>query len=446
MNQLMNRRRMGAVTMGAMATLLSGCGGGASEAQTALGAASDPLEAAKALPLGASAANPAGNTGALRLTPTGRWLKGPDGKAVLLHGANLRDNLTSSGKSRAILTPEEADDLATSLSFNFVRLRLSHQGSNLDDSHASGLSDDARQTLNDAIELLRARRIWMLLEMRTDDATANTAALYTPGTPAFNRYQKTWNWLAQTYRDTDYIAGYGLLAEPSPDKDKSVDDPVALLIQFQSALMASITEQDPVTPFFIGPAFNYDTLGYRWDDYYTHPALALFRKRLVYEVNMLSPKPWIDDGTGPGGMAPGDWPQPAASDFSPLLAVAPGEDWVRPRDDERIFTRRSKEPGNFHLLMASNYAEWYLGFARDFAARHQVPMVLDQFGASTLVNTATRPAQQLRYEYKLIQTAESMGMGWSRWVYSANPVERSIAGNADVHQFYQQIGARRVGP
>lgn len=445
MNQLMNRRRMGAVSMGALATWLTGCGG-ASDAETPLGGASNPLESANALAPRAGAAMPTASTPALRLTPSGRWLKGPDGKAVLLHGANLRDNLTPGGDSRAILTPEEADDLAVNLSLNFVRLRLSHQGANLDDSHASGLSDAARQTLNDAIELLRARRVWTLLEMRTDDATANSKAFYTPGTPSFNRYQKTWNWLAQTYRDTDYIAGYGLLAEPSPDKDKSVDDPVTLLIEFQNSLMTSITAQDPLTPFFIGPAFNYDTMGYRWPAYYTHPALVPFRKRLVYEVNMLSPKPWIVDGTGPDGTPPGNWPQPAASDFSPLLTVAPGEDLVRPRDDERIFTRRSKEPDNFHLLMASNYPEWYLGFAFEFAKQHQVPMVVDQFGASTLVNTRERPAQQLRYEYQLIQTAEGLGMGWSRWVYSANPADRSIAGNPDVHQFYQQIGAARPGP
>jgi hypothetical protein len=446
MNQCMTRRRMGAITLGAAASWLAGCGGGATDEPTPEASAAEALQSASALPPSASAVKPSSTTRPLRLTPSGRLLKGPDGQAVILHGANLRDNLTASGDSRAILTREEADDLAINLSFNFVRLRLSHEGANLDDDHESGLTQAARTTLNDAIELLRERRVWMLLEMRTDDDTANSATLYRPGTVPFNRYCKTWTWLAKTYRNTDYIAGYGLLAEPSPDKDKSVDDPVSLLIQFQSALMAAISVHDAVTPFFIGPAFNYDTMGYRWNDYYTHRLLAPFRKRLVYEVNMLSPKPWISDGTGPGGTSPGDWPQPSVDDFSPLLTVAPGEDLVPGRDDERIFTRRSKENANFHMLMASNYAQWYLGFANAFAMAHQVPMVVDQFGASTLVNTTARPWQQLNYEQELIRTALRMGMGWSRWVYSANPLDRSIAGNTDVHQFYRAIGATLPGP
>lgn len=404
--------------------LLLACGGGSSEPPSAGPPPPSPL----------------------RLTISGRQLLGPDGRPVLLHGANLRDNLTGGGGSSPMVTAEEAADLALQLRFNFVRLRISFEQGNRDDADPSGLSAAFRQELLASVEPLKAQRIWILLEMRTDDETANHAPLYDPASPGFAAYRKAWTWIARTFKGTDWIAGYGLLAEPSPDKAGL--DPVPALITFQAALMEAITREDAVTPFFVGPAFNYDTMGYRWDAYQTDPKLAAYRGRLVYEVNLLMPKPWIVDGSVPPGVAleAGTWPQPSGGDFGALLQVAPGEDLLRPRDDERIFTRRRQEPATFPLLMTREFPAWYLGFAKAFAERHQVPMVLDQFGASTTVNTLANPNQQLAYEQAVIEAAEAAGMGWCRWIYSGHPSDRSIAGNASVHAFYASLGATRPGP
>lgn len=442
-----HRRRFlhrGLCAASALLVIVAGCGGGGEP--SAESAASTDAQSARAL--AAPSHDPAAVASPKRLRPQGRDLVDPSGQTVLLHGANLRDNLTPGGKSKPILTPAEADDLAHNLSFNFVRLRISHEGASLDNQHESGLSQAARDALADAVRLLSARRIWMLFEMRTDDNTANRKDFYTPGSASFERYRKTWVWLARTYRHTDYIAGYGLLAEPSPDKDKSETDPVGTLIRFQASLMAAIDQEDGVTPFFVGPAFNYDTLGYRWDAYYTDPQLQPYHGRLVYEVNMLSPKSWITQAQAPDGTRNHAWPQPAASDFSALLEIKPGEDYVRPRDDERIFSKRSKEMENFPLVMSLNYADWYLEPAARFAAKHQVPMVLDQFGATTEVNLPQRRYQQLRYEHHVIATAaHRYKMGWSRWLYSADAMrDRSIAGNPDVHLFYRNIGSQIPGP
>jgi hypothetical protein len=343
-----------------------------------------------------------------------------------------------------MLTEPEANDLASNLSLNFVRLRISFEGANRDDADPSGLALALRHDLAAAIDLLRARRVWILLEMRTDDATANSAAFYDPGSAEFARYRKAWTWIARTYQATDYIAGYGLLAEPSPDKAGL--EPVNSLIAFQSALMGAISQEDARTPFFIGPAYNYDTMGYRWDAYFDDSRLAPYRARFVYEVNLLMPKPWIEDGTLPSAPETWVWPQPPATDFSPLLAIGQGENLQRPRDDERIFTKRRQEAANAPLLMNRAFLDWYLGFAKDFAVRHQVPMVVDQFGASTAVGTGAHPEQQLAYEQDVIGAAEAAGFGWCRWIYSGHPAERSIAGNDAVHAFYAGIGAARPGP
>lgn len=414
-------RPWGRGTLVGLALALLACGGG--------GASPEPLP---------------GAPGPVRLQIRGRQLLGPEGGPVLLHGANLRDNLTGGGGTAPMLTAAEADDLAIQLSLNFVRLRISFEGANRDDADPSGLSAALRQDLANAIDLLRARRVWILLEMRTDDATANGAALYDPGSATFARYRTAWAWIARTYRGTDYIAGYGLLAEPSPDKAGL--DPVGALVGFQAALMAAISAEDPRTPFFVGPAFNYDTMGYRWDAYFEDARLAPYRGRLVYEVNLLMPKPWITDGTLPSAPGTWSWPQPPAADFSPLLTVAPGESFVRPQDDERIFSKRRQEAANAPLLMSRAFLDWYLGFAKAFALRHQVPMVVDQFGASTAVNTTEHPEQQLTYEQDVVSAAEAAGFGWSRWIYSGHPSDRSIAGNPSVHAFYASLGAARPGP
>jgi hypothetical protein len=382
----------------------------------------------------------------IRLQIQGTKVLGQDGLPILLHGANLRDNLLPGGQSGPMVTLDEAEDLATQLRFNFVRLRISFEQGNRDDTDPSGFSATLRQTLAEAVERLRSKHIWILLEMRTDDATANASSLYDPAGADFGHFRTAWTWIARTYRNTDYIAGYGLLAEPSPEKAGL--DPVPSLIQFQAALMGAITAEDPRTPFFIGPAFNYDTMGYRWDGYYLDAQFAPYRGRLIYEVNLLMPKPWIVDGSVPPGVDPGTavWPQPPLSDFTPLLAIADGENGEHPRDDEKIFNRRRQEPINFPKLMTREFLTWYLGFAKAFSDRHQVPMVVDQFGASMGVNTVEHPSQQLSYELGVIEAAEASGMGWCRWIYQSNSTDRSIAGNQAVHDFYQAVGASRKGP
>ena len=412
-------RRVRILVLGAVLGLAA-CGGGGSEAAPAQTPPTAPL----------------------RLQVSGRQLLGPDGRAVRLFGANLRDNLGGGGGP--MVTAEEADDLARNLRFTFVRLRISWEGTNRDDADPSGFSAALRQDLAASVELLRARGLWILLEMRTDDVTANAPALYDPASSTFAAYRKAWVWLARTFRGTDRIAGYGLLAEPSPDKAGL--DPVPALVGFQAALMGGIAAEDDRTPFFVGPAYNYDTLGYRWDAYATDPRLAPFRGRLVYEVNLLQPKPWIDDGSLPDGVpaASGTWPQPEG-DLNALLTVAPGESLQRPQDDERIFTRRRQEPAGFPLLLSRGFPSWYLGFARAFAERHQVPMVVDQFGASTKVN-ASGAGQQLGYEQAVIEAAEAAGFGWCRWIYKSRAEDRSLAGNPEVEAFYRAIGAARSGP
>lgn len=215
----------------------------------------------------------------------------------------------------------------------------------------------------------------------------------------------------------------------------SEEQVVPTLVAFQRAMMDAITELDPRTPLFVGPAWNYNTLGYRWDDYAT--AFSAYAGRLVYEVNLLQPKSYVDAGADPDG-APVSYPILAtppvdAAALTAALLDTPVAGLAHPYDDEDIARANRDLADVFPMLLAPAYPAWHLGFAAAFAAAHDVPMVLDQFGATV------DAGGQLAYEDAVIAAAEAAGMGWCRWLYSADhgdEQERDIAHNPVVHGHY----------
>ncbi|MCX5742648.1 MAG: hypothetical protein NT062_09150 [Proteobacteria bacterium] len=236
-----------------------------------------------------------------------------------------------------------------------------------------------------------------------------------------------------------------ILAEPSADHPFADDLVVGKLTDFQHAMMTAIDTRDHVTPYFIGPAYNYDTMGYRWDAYAT--AFPEFAGRLIYEVNVLMPKPWIGDGTD--GTTPVGYPILPAATSAALTAtlLMPTGNLQVPLNDEKIFSKQ--RAANFAMLMSKPFLTWYLEFARNFAETHQVPMVVDQFGAAASDGAGLAVAGQLAYEQDVIGVVEAAGMGWSRWIYAVSSVQeqpRDILHNDAVKAFYQGIGAARSGP
>jgi hypothetical protein len=358
-------------------------------------------------------------TGARRLVLDGARVL-DDGAPIVLRGVNVEG-----------VTEAEAVDLA-GLGFNLVRLRISWEGDVRDDDDPTGLSARARADVDAWVAALVAQRVWTVLELRTDDETANDAALYTVGSATFRAYARVWQYLAWRYANTPYIAGYGLLAEPSPDKTE-LSEPRAALVAFHAALMSTITDDvgDTVTPFFLGPMFNYDTLQYRFDEYYT--AHAARRGRLFYAVNLLMPKPWIQDGTAPDGSRPAYPLTPGPVSFDALLVPDEGE---APDALERIFNHRREEPENFAKLLGPSFAEWYLSWAIDFASRHDVPLYVDQFGAPV------EARGQLEFERDLIATFARHGLHWARWSYNAGQASRKVVGNEAVRALYADVLGR----
>lgn len=341
-------------------------------------------------------------------------LVGPDGAPIRLRGANVET-----------VDAADAADLV-SLGLNVVRMRISFEGDHRDDDHPTALSAGYRDEIDAWVRACRAAGIWMLFEMRGDDALTNSPELYDPTTKDFDAYKRAWVHLATAYRRTDFVAGFGLLAEPSVNKATKTDR-VGTLTRFHLALMDAITTEaeDASTLFFVGPDFNYDTMQYRFDAY--HDAYASYAGRLVYEVNLLMPKPWIQDGTGPSGAKLAFPVTPEPTSFDDLLAPIDGVD---PDDWETTFSKHREDPALFPKLLSTTFLPWYLQWPLAFRAKYGVPVVVDQFGASA------DAAGQLAYEAAVLDLFEAESLHWCRWSYNAGSSDRMLKKDEGARALY----------
>lgn len=368
--------------------------------------------------------------GPVRLRIDGSQLSGPNGAPLRLRGVNVEG-----------VTKQDVDTIADQFHMNMIRLRISFIPENRAASE-SGFTDAYLAQIDSWVNFIRARKLWMVLEMRANDNVANSPDFYDttktgpcdkPTTCAnFGYYLKAWKYLAARYKSTDYIAGYGLLAEPSTDK-LQVPDQHLVLLNFQKTLMNEITAIDARTPFFVGPSYNYDTMEYANDAYYDE--LAPYHGRLVYEVNFLTPKEWIQNGT---------WTVNASKPAYPFADPADGYDSLlqgaKPGDSmEKTFNKRRVEDGNYQKTLSKGMIAWYLQWPLQFRERHQVPLYVDQFGA------ATEAIGQLAYEDDLIRFFEAHDLHWTRWSYNAAGPESQgrtlLPPNDAAIRYYTTLGA-----
>jgi hypothetical protein len=418
--------------------LLAGCGGGSD-------GASDTAAAQRAQAASTLAAADCGSAGCApkRLSIQGTKLQDPQGREVRLRGVNI-----------AVLDEDQGATIAGQFNMNTVRLRITYSKDTRDDT-PSGFRDSYLSQIDSWVAAARANGLWIVLEMRGSDAFTNhpdfydlnkTGACEPPvefeRCPNFGYYRKAWRFLAERYRGTDYIAGYGLLAEPSADKT-GVADPVSTLVGFQTALMDEISQVDQRTPFIVGPNYNYDTMEYRLDSYF----IPAYRGRLIYAVNFLMPKEWIREGT---------WTLPCtaahASTAGPVVAACkPTYPFPDPADGygslligahssaqpERVFNQQRVKPGNYQKTLSKGFIPWYLQWALEFRKTHQVPLYVDQFGAST------EAGGQLAYEGDLLDFFEQEKLNWTRWSYNAGDTTRTLLPpNAEVIDFYTRQAPR----
>lgn len=366
-----------------------------------------------------------------RLTIVGKCVLDENLVPIRLRGANVE-----------LPTPAVVGDLKTNLQMNFVRLRISFEPPNIELGQPGNLTAAFRADIASWVSNLTSQGIWVNLEGRTDDPHSTDPAFYQTNTTNFAEYREFWRYLASTYKTNDYIAAYGLLAEPSAERGKNYEpdapgEPVRTLTIFQRALMDMISAPtnsggagDTNTPFIVGPAFNYDTLQYRYPGYFTN--LAAYSNRMIYAVNFLTPKPWIKDGTNSAGTWL-SYPQPPLTNFNALIEDDPNttaDDLLPP---ELRYNERIDLPDNQAGALNPQFIAWYLGHARQFAETFQVPMYVDQFGATTAVTNNG----ELLYEQDVIDFVEAQGWHWARWSYNVGSRPREIVHSPEVRAFYE---------
>lgn len=362
------------------------------------------------------------------------------GLPVKLRGGNFEG--VAPGGTEAEKQAQVADFTQT-LHLNFARYRISFD----DVSSPSCLSAEQEGYVADIRRLTEAG-VWVLVELRAEDRlTSEDASFYTPGSPLNERFKCAWSYVARQVKNLPYIAGYGLLAEPSTNKLFPAAESPSRLVAFQVDVMHHLTRAagDQWTPFFVGPDYNYDTLQYRHDLYFTSLPEA-YRGRVAYEVNVLVPKPWPKEGTLPGPDlddpsdlgAPIAYPQPdprGDDPFAFFVTPQPGEEDLT---IEQVFARRTEDPRKFPRLLSRPFTPWYLAEALAFAERHQVPMVVDQFGAADVSPSGVVVDGQVAFEADLIAYFEAQQLGWSRWGYNAGDRSRRLSevANTPIRRFY----------
>lgn len=372
-----------------------------------------------------------------RLGINGRSLL-DEGQLVKLRGGNF-EGLAPKGDEAA--KRAEVLDFTETLRLNFARYRISFD--NVSD-RPSCLSEEQERYVDD-VHYLTEAKVWVLLEMRAEDAwTSDSPDFYLPGSALNDRYKCAWSYVVERIKNLPYIAGYGVLAEPSANKNFPAAESMARLQTFQIDLMNHLTHHhgDTWTPFFLGPDFNYDTMQLRLDeghdgDRYFSGLPAAYQRRVVYEVNFLNPKPWINEGALPGPDlkewdlgAPIAYPQPNPGGDSPFdYFITPnagpfsGEEGL---EMENVFSRHREDPAKFPRLLSPAFIDWYLSFALGFAARNNVPMVVDQFGAADRATDGRAVMGQVAFEADLISYFEAHQLGWSRWGYNAGDANRRM--------------------
>lgn len=415
------------------AVLLAACGGGNTPAPDAQ---APGRSAALSSNCGENACSP------LRLRIRGRQILGPDLKPLRLRGFNI-EGLRSNIDPNDPRSPSDADVIADKFHANLLRMRISFTPDTRDKAETNatgGFTQAYADEIRRWVSLAQRRGLWVVMEMRANDRSTNDPDFYDtsktgPCTPAsgktpqncpnFGYYLRAWQYLASTYGKEDYIAGYGLLAEPSADKAFGDRDTARnQLVAFQLALMRGISAAgDTATPFFVGPNYNYDTLEYDLgtgqylgpNAWYYQGLAGEFRGRLVYEVNYLIPKEWVQAGNWP------DQPTSPPPDGRPSYLYATPDsfesllshDPASTQPPESWFNQNMRDPANYMKALSAGMPAWYLQWPLRFATEFQVPMYVDQFGASSLA------AGQVAYERDLLCHFENGGLHWSRWSYNA---------------------------
>lgn len=206
---------------------------------------------------------------------------------VFLHGANTIAEIDK-------ISEADAENIKQ-MGMNFVRLIIDIDAqADWNDTEADGnyIKESALTDWNTVIGWFTSREIWVLVEMRSNDYDLSDSDFWVPGSLLHSKWRKIWISLVSKIHTQDYIAAYGILAEHGQGNRTKVKDAFRPIMQS----IDSITGGN--TPYSFGPKLNsieyYDTTNYTdwyWPEY---------ANRIIYQINHLHPKPYINNDPSKG--------------------------------------------------------------------------------------------------------------------------------------------------
>lgn len=221
-----------------------------------------------------------------RLTLEGKEIQ-YQGAPIFLHGANT---IAETGK----ITEADAENFKL-MGMNFVRLLIDIDAeADWNDTEGDGnfVKESAINNWETVTSWFTSRNIWVVVEMRSNDYDLSDSDFWIPGSAMHSKWKKIWITLAARLQPQDYIACWAILAEHGQNSRVKTKDAFRPIMES----LDSITGGN--TPFSFGPKLNgvefYDTAQYAdwyWPEY---------ANRIIYQVNHLHPKPYINNDPAKG--------------------------------------------------------------------------------------------------------------------------------------------------
>lgn len=221
-----------------------------------------------------------------RLTISGKEIYYQD-SAVFLRGANIIAEIDKVSES-------DAENFKL-MGMNFVRLIIDiDTEADWADTEGDGnyIKESALNNWETIVDWYASRQIWIMLEMRSNDYDLADSDFWLPGSALHTKWRKIWIALAARVKTKDYIAAWALLAEHGQSNRLKVKDSFRPIMQSLDSISGGNT------PFSFGPKLNsiefYDTANYTdwyWPEY---------ANRIIYQINHLHPKPYINNDPAKG--------------------------------------------------------------------------------------------------------------------------------------------------
>lgn len=213
-----------------------------------------------------------------RLAIDGSNLRTPDGNIIELRGVNWGWWETAQ--------PQDAME-ARAMGANVVRMPFrwyfGGTGSDIRQTGARGnIKPEGLALLDQYINWCVQQKIWVILFAGSDLGAGDSTENYWSNASLKQEFIATWEFLAERYRNTPYIAAYELLSEPHPKKPVTSQQ----VLSFYEELITAIRKQDKVTPVMIGPNDHYDIN-------LLEESFSLSDPRIIYTFNYYLPTDYI---------------------------------------------------------------------------------------------------------------------------------------------------------